>query len=114
MGTYYRVNPSLQHCVPNDNLNEPERILITRFRTGSHSLAIELGRFSNRNREDKLCCCRQGVGRVYKLFGTYLWNVHLLTRDLVCTDYQSVKDIFEDRDLKHLLLRITKRLKIPL
>ena len=43
LGTYFRVNPMLRSCVPNPQIiMEIERELVTRYRTGSHSLAIEL------------------------------------------------------------------------
>ena len=52
LGTYYRVNPLFQKFTTKDlNITENERILITRLRTGSHSLKIEIGRFSRILRE---------------------------------------------------------------
>ena len=43
LGTYIRVNPELKPFVPiSQNIKEGERKLITHFRTGSHSLAIEI------------------------------------------------------------------------
>lgn len=58
LGTYYRVNPTLRKNVqkPQPNM-EFERELITRFPTGSHSLAVEIGRYSNITRENRLCAC---------------------------------------------------------
>ena len=48
LGTYYCINLSLKKFVPNpQTIMELERELLTRFRTRSHSLAIELGRYSN-------------------------------------------------------------------
>ena len=39
LGTYYGVNPSLEKYVPQpQNIMEVERILVTRYRTGSHSV----------------------------------------------------------------------------
>ena len=55
LGTYYRINPNLNSYILRPQLIlEAERILITRFRTGSHSLAIELGRYTNTPREHRL------------------------------------------------------------
>ena len=49
LGTYYHINPNLNSYILRPQLIlEAERILITRFRTGSHSLAIELGRYTIR------------------------------------------------------------------
>ena len=62
LGTYYRVNPSLQPFGLKDGtVTENERILLTRYRTGSHSLGVELGRFSNMSRQNRLCTCGVSV-----------------------------------------------------
>ena len=69
LGTYLRVNPNLESYVPNpQTIMESERELVTRFRTGSHSLAIETGRYSNIPRENRLCSC--GL-EVFKQCGMY-------------------------------------------
>ena len=47
LGTYYSINPLMKPFIYVSNATENERILISRYRTGSHSLAIEIGRFSN-------------------------------------------------------------------
>ena len=53
--TYYRINPQLVKCVPKPRtILEVVRVLVTRFRTGSYSLAIEIGRYTNIPREDRL------------------------------------------------------------
>ena len=60
LGTYLRVNPTL--VKPSyDNKLEFQRILITRYRTGSHNLAIEKGRFSGITREQRLCSCNTDI-----------------------------------------------------
>ena len=65
LGTYLRVNPDLKPYVPiPPNLLEDERKLVTRFRTGSHSLSIELGRFSRTPRPNRLCSCLTSIQRV--------------------------------------------------
>ena len=62
LGTYYRVNPTLQKYVSNPQyIMEIERELVTHFRTGSYSLAIELGRYSNTARENRCCICGDSV-----------------------------------------------------
>ena len=54
LGTYYLVNPLLRKYVPNPQpIMETEGELVTRYRSGSHSLAIELGRYSNTIRENR-------------------------------------------------------------
>ena len=41
LGTYLTINPTLIKPDRNMNLMEHERIILTRFRTGSHNLRIE-------------------------------------------------------------------------
>ena len=42
LGTYLRINPLLKPFKPG-SYEENERTIITRYRTGSHSLKIEIG-----------------------------------------------------------------------
>ena len=111
LGTYYRINPLLSKFKPVilHSLTENERILITRFRTGSHSLAIELGRYSRTDRVNRLCVCRQGIQSVWHIFMECP-----LTRDLSAGNYRNLFEIFDDRNLHNLLLSITSRLKIAI
>ena len=45
LGAYYEVKPQItQPNYAKMNLHEIERILLTRYRTGSHNLRIETGR----------------------------------------------------------------------
>ena len=66
--TYLEINPSL--CVhpvyleKKHNVCERDRVAFTRFRVSSHSLAVEVGRWSRRGRgrlplEERLCPCGQ-------------------------------------------------------
>ena len=70
---------------------EFERELVTRFRTGSHSLAIEIGRYSNISRENRLCSCGNGVQTVWHIMAECCE-----TRDIVNKTYNSLKEVFED------------------
>lgn len=54
LGTYFRINPMMLSLSNLPDSTENERILISRYRTGSHSLAIEMGRFSNIPRQNIL------------------------------------------------------------
>ena len=57
LGTYFQVNPTLQKPTFNDKI-EFQRICITRYRTGSHNLAIEKGRMNGSTvRDEHLCPC---------------------------------------------------------
>ena len=57
LGTYFQVNPSLEKSIFNDKA-EFQRICVTRYRTGSHNLAIEKGRMvGGMTRDERLCSC---------------------------------------------------------
>ena len=102
LGTYYRINPLLHKFAP-VNVTENQRITITRFRTGSHSLAIEIGRFSNTERENRLCKCGFGVQTIWHVFKNCR-----LTRGIICKQYHTLKEIFEDEDIHKMLFSISK------
>ena len=108
LATYYRINPLLKHF-NSKSYNENERILITRFRTGSHSMNIEIGRFSGVPRENRLCTCGQNIQTVLHTF-----TECPLTEEAIPRRFRSLVEIFEDPDLPKYLLAITKILKITI
>ena len=67
LGTYLTINPSLSKPVFKDKL-EFQRACISRYRTGSHDLQIELGRLLGIPREERLCVCNTGVQTVSHVF----------------------------------------------
>ena len=110
LGTYYRINPTLQKYVPNpQKIMELERELVTRFRTGSHSLAIELGRYSNIPRDNRICGCGDSVQTI--------WHVFMqcsVTYSICRRNYQSLQEIFADENIHKVLLSITNKLRIQI
>ena len=110
LGTYIRLNPDLKPYVPQPQfLLESERKLVTRFRTGSHSLNIETGRYSNIPRGNRLCSCGEGVQTVWHIF-----HECPLTTDINNANFENLQQVFQDKDIHKLLLTATRRLKIPL
>ena len=64
LGAYLLVNPTLSKPLFEDKL-EFQRVLITRYRTGSHNLRIEKDRrFPNSTRNDRICKCSNGIQTV--------------------------------------------------
>ena len=63
LGTYLQINPKLEAPLYSDAMFELERILISRYRTGSHNLRIETGRqrCPITRREERLCSCDKDV-----------------------------------------------------
>ena len=110
LGTYLRINPNLQCHVPKPQTTmEFERELVTRFRTGSHSLAIETGRYSSIPRENRLCSCGGNVQTVWHVFSECP-----ITRTIVPAEYGDLKEAFEDENLPSTLLKMAKKLKIQI
>ena len=109
LGTYLRVNPTAYIPRP-QSLMEIERELLTRYRTGSHSLAIELGRFSNTPRENRICACGVNVQTVLHIF-----TECQLTRSIADHQtYANLKEVFEDNNVHRKLLLICNKLKISI
>ena len=109
LGTYCGDNPSLEKYVPQaQNIMEVERMLVTRYRTGSHSLSIELGRYSNIPRMNRLCIC----GKLQSVW--HLFVECPLTWSMCNRDYRNLSEIFADDDVHKQLLSISKVLKIPI
>ena len=109
LGTYYRVNPELKPFVTPPNILEGERKLITRFRTGSHSLAIELGRFSRVPRERRLCKCGYSTQTVLHVFTDCP-----LTLSLHSNQFDNIHDLFNDPTIGKLIMKMAAVLKITL
>ena len=110
LGTYHRINPNLTSNVPVPQTTlEFERELVTRFRTGSHALAVETGRYSNIPRENRLCTCGTGIQTVWHIFVECP-----CTRSVVEKNYTTMNEIFEDENVHNVLLAITKTLKIQI
>ena len=111
LGTYLRINPTLKSWVPKpQSILEIERKLVTRFRTGSHSLNIELGRYSNISRNNRLCKCKSDIQTVWHIF-----TACPLTNGVVKSNtYRSLSDIFSDDEIHVHILALTKVLKIPI
>ena len=108
LGTYHQINPSLSSHVPNPQTTlEGEREIVTRFRTGSHSLAIETGRYANVPRENRLCSCGESVQTIWHVFAECS-----LTRTIVEKNYTNLSEIFADDNVLTILLALTKKLKI--
>ena len=110
LGTYYRINPNLNSYVPRPQLFlEVERIVTTRFRTGSYSLEIELGRYSNTPRDHRMCQCKLSVQTVWHIFSDCP-----LTTPYINTRYPDLQAVFNDERIYQHLLLIAKKLKIPI
>ena len=83
--------------------------IVTRYRTGSHCLAIEIGRMTNINRNDHVCACGVDLQTI--------WHIIMqcpITRSLGYTNYHSLQEIFADDNIYNMLLSISNKLKIQI
>ena len=62
-GTYMRINPDLQSPKMYHDMSclESVRTIITKYRTGSHSLPIQSGRLVGEERDERKCICNDDI-----------------------------------------------------
>ena len=106
-GVYLQVNPQIQPPEQRDIL-EMERILLSRYRTGSHSLRIDTGRMSNPiiPREERLCRCNTGVQSLNHVMCPILADLHNEYR------FVSIDDAFKREDVTQFLMKMERKLGI--
>ena len=113
IGSYFKVNPVLKN--PNtmwiNRTFELERILISRYRTGSHNLAIETGRFSSPRipRDERLCSCGTEIQTVTHI----LLYCHLLD-DIRNHTFNNVDECLEWPEISKFLINASKILKVEI
>ena len=110
LGVYLLVNPSLTSSTQRDDLIEFERVLLTRYRCGSHNLQIEVGRMCNPKilRENRLCKCSNGVQSLHHC----LFDCVLLREVYDQFDYSTIEEAFSSPEIVKLLIKIGKVLGV--
>ena len=97
LGVYKTINITLNK--PCFDTFEPDRILISKYRSGSHNLLIEKGRWSRIPRHERICnkCDSQEVQNLY----------HVLYRcestRSIHTNHYSINDFFNSPDCAKIL-----------
>ena len=86
LGVYKTVNPELI-SPDTKNIPEFERMMITRYRCGSHYLEVEKGRFQRKKRDDRLCLCQDDVQTMQHI----ILHCRLVSR---LPDIRSLRDFF--------------------
>ena len=94
---------------PSQNYNykpEFERVVITRYRSGSHNLKIETGRFANPRipREERQCLCNTGLQTLHHC----LFNCPLLAEVRAEYEYGSIEEAFMLPGVAKLLMDVDK------
>ena len=110
LGVYLLVNPNLVAPTQRDGILEFERVLLTRYRSGSHNLRIETGRLCCPKipREDRTCVCETAVQSLRHC----LFECPLLQELLQEVEYTTMEEAFNSPTIVNLLMNIEKVLKI--
>ena len=108
-GVYVTINPSLEcpDYLKVYTVNEPDRIILTTYRTGSHYLNIQKGRCNNTNREMRLCKCKMDVQSIHHV----VFNCSI-TEEFKNFQYNTLSNFFADvvkaphflRMMEHILM----------
>ena len=107
LGVYFQVNPELEPPPHNYKYNlEFERVLITRYRSGSHNLKIESGRLCNPiiPRDERLCSCNTGIQSLHHC----LFDCPLLAEVHAEYNYESIEEAFKLPEIANLLMEVEK------
>ena len=109
LGTYCLINPNLS--IPGymgKTMLETDRLILTRFRCGSHSLMVEKGRQCNIPRDERLCPCGTGIQTVVHCFTDCTLIVPTLEKR-----YTNLLEVFSDDDICVMLHKVCMILKVP-
>ena len=111
LGVYLQVNRNLIPPPQRHDILECERVLLTRYRCGSHNLKIEVGRLCNPKipREERLCKCNAGVQSLRHC----LFDCQLLQEVYREYEYTTIEEAFNSPEIVPLLAKIGKVLGIP-
>ena len=110
LGVYLQVNPALTPPTQRSDILEFERVLLTRYRCGSHNLMIEVGRLCNPKilREERLCKCNNGIQSLRHC----LFECELLREVYEEHDYSTIEEAFNSSEIVALLVKIGKVLNV--
>ena len=104
---YKEMNPNLNiHGVYNSKvyIDERKRAVFTKFRTSSHSLKIETGRWARIKTEDRLCECGQGVQDESHVVFNCERTGAIRERFGISEDsYENLSDLMENHDVVQLV-----------
>ena len=102
LGTYLRINPALESPNMYHRIDclESDRYMLTKYRTGSHSLRIQTGRKDNEARNERICVCSRDIQTIeHVLFHCELTkNITALSE----TQNDDIKSFFENNNYSHV------------
>ena len=108
-GTCLQINPNLiRPLFYKDYLiSESDRLLLTKYRTGSHYLNVQKGRLINIQRSDRLCLCNSGVQDLHHIIFQCIVTQSIRDNNFACSN---LEEFFSDIITAPLLLRILEEL----
>ena len=110
LGMYMQVNPHLTPISPVENILECERVVLTRYRSGSHNLKIETGRLHNPTipRDERLCRCNNGIQSLSHV----LFHCPLLTELYREFNYTTIEEALKLPVITKFFLKMEKIVKL--
>ena len=116
LGSYIQVNPDLYSPIYDDTVFELERILITRYRTGSNNLKIETGRFRCPviPREQRLCSCEMDVQTLRHVLLECEEVRNMPNAERFIGTFTTVEEFFKLSNIHEHIMAISKTLKIEI
>ena len=111
LGVYLSINPLLS--VPTINTSEMlevERILVTRYRCGSHNLRIETGRWSIPiiPRNERLCVCSTDVQTLQHC----LFECPLVNELRIQHNYNSLEEAMSSDNIAYFLMNMERKIDV--
>ena len=114
LGAYLDVNPNFRSIDSyHEDILELERIILTRFRTGSHNLKIEIGRHNKQERAQRLCKCNQQIQTLRHI----IFECTLLDeiREIDFNElYTTTDEFFRSNEATVFLIKAMKILKVKI
>ena len=109
-GVYRLVNPQSASPAQRSDVLELERIIVSRYRSGSHNLRIETGRMCNPSipREERMCSCQSGVQSLRHI----LFDCPMLVELRGEYEFTSVEEAFSRNDIAKFLIEMERKLGI--
>ena len=108
-GTYLQVNINLNSpkFYSKYLINEYDRKILTKYRTGSNNLKINTGRFDSTDREFRFCKCGSFIQTIYHVIFECNLTQNIRNHDF---NYSNLYDFFNDIDVAAGKLRCIEKI----
>ena len=109
-GIYNLINPQLIPPAKRYDILEIERIIVTRYRSGSHNLRIETGRIGNPfiPREERFCRCGESIQSLRHV----IFDCPLLAELHDTYNFTSIEEALGRDNISEFLILMERKLRI--